>query len=101
MKLDAKSTIEAGKAILGIELGSTRIKAVLMVNVIAKILYGLIPHSSIRYAMRFVKTRVFPEPAPAIINTGPSVCFTALFWQSFNPSKFKPFLHSCVYTVSL
>ena len=29
MKLDAKSTIEAGKAILGIELGSTRIKAVL------------------------------------------------------------------------
>jgi activator of 2-hydroxyglutaryl-CoA dehydratase len=30
MKLDANSTIEAGKAILGIELGSTRIKAVLM-----------------------------------------------------------------------
>ena len=26
---DAKSTIEAGKAILGIEFGSTRIKAVL------------------------------------------------------------------------
>ena len=30
MKLGAKSTIEAGKAILGIELGSTRIKAVLI-----------------------------------------------------------------------
>ncbi len=30
MKLDAKSTIEAGKAILRIELGSTRIKAVLI-----------------------------------------------------------------------
>ena len=30
MKLDAKSTIEAGKTILGIELGSTRIKAVLI-----------------------------------------------------------------------
>ena len=30
MKLDAKSNIEAGKAILGIELGSTRIKAVLI-----------------------------------------------------------------------
>ncbi len=28
MKLDAKSTIEAGKAIFGIEFGSTRIKAV-------------------------------------------------------------------------
>lgn len=30
MKLDAKSTIEQGKAILGIEFGSTRIKAVLI-----------------------------------------------------------------------
>ena len=30
MKSDAKSTIEAGKAILGIEFGSTRIKAVLI-----------------------------------------------------------------------
>lgn len=30
MKLDAKSTIEAGKAVLGIEFGSTRIKAVLI-----------------------------------------------------------------------
>lgn len=30
MKLDAKSTIEAGQAILGIEFGSTRIKAVLI-----------------------------------------------------------------------
>ena len=30
MKLDAKSTIEAGKAILGIEFGSTLINAVLI-----------------------------------------------------------------------
>ena len=30
MKSDAKSTIETGKAILGIELGATRIKAVLI-----------------------------------------------------------------------
>ena len=30
MKTDAKSTIETGKAILGIEFGSTRIKAVLI-----------------------------------------------------------------------
>ena len=30
MKSDAKSTIEAGKAILGIEFGSTRIKAVVI-----------------------------------------------------------------------
>ena len=30
MKSDAKSTIQAGKAILGIEFGSTRIKAVLI-----------------------------------------------------------------------
>ena len=32
MKSDAKSTIEAGKAILGIEFGSTRIKAVLIAH---------------------------------------------------------------------
>lgn len=30
MQLDPKTTIEQGKAILGIELGSTRIKAVLI-----------------------------------------------------------------------
>ena len=30
MKSDPKSTIEAGEAILGIEFGSTRIKAVLI-----------------------------------------------------------------------
>ena len=30
MSLNAKSTIESGKAILGIEFGSTRIKAVLI-----------------------------------------------------------------------
>ena len=35
MKLDAKSTIEAGKAILGIEFGSTRIKAVLLTRKIS------------------------------------------------------------------
>ena len=40
MKLDAKSTIEAGKAILGIELGSTRIKAVLIL-VLVGVGYGI------------------------------------------------------------
>ena len=41
MKLDAKSTIETGKAILGIELGSTRIKAVLVGEDNAPIASGL------------------------------------------------------------
>src|SRR5258708_39933653 len=30
-----------------------------------------------RYAIRYVMTRVFPDPAPARIITGPSVCRTA------------------------
>ena len=40
MKLDAKSTIETGKAMLGIELGSTRIKAVLIDQVNKPIAQG-------------------------------------------------------------
>ena len=37
---DAKSTIEAGKAILGIEFGSTRIKAVLIDQVLREVTPG-------------------------------------------------------------
>ena len=36
---------------------------------------------------RFVSTRVFPEPAPAIISSAPSVYLTALFWLSFKSSN--------------
>ena len=61
--------------------------AALLVNVIAIILYGSTPHSSIKYAILFVSTRVFPEPAPAIISSAPSVYLTALFWLSFKSSN--------------
>ena len=34
--------------------------------------------------MRFVITRVLPEPAPANIKRGPSTCFTAASCAGFN-----------------
>ena len=45
-------------------------------NVNDNILKGSIP-LSIKCAMRYVKTLVFPDPAPAITIEAPSVCFTA------------------------
>src|SRR5213075_3118579 len=50
--------------------------AALLVNVIAKIELGTIPSES-RYATRRVITRVFPDPAPAMISSGPSTWVTA------------------------
>ncbi len=60
--------------------------AALFVNVIAKILYGATPSSN-KLAIRQVNTFVFPEPAPAIISSGPFVCFTASICAGFNPSN--------------
>src|SRR4051794_9903129 len=51
--------------------------AALFVNVIARISGGLTPTAFSKWAMRRVSTRVFPEPAPAITSTGPSVDNTA------------------------
>ena len=59
--------------------------AALLVKVIAKIFQGFTSFSLKIYAMRWVKTRVFPLPAPAIINSGPSVCSTASFCRSLSP----------------
>src|SRR2546422_129654 len=39
--------------------------------------HGAIPFSAIKYAMRCAIARVLPEPAPARISRGPSVCSTA------------------------
>ena len=50
--------------------------AALLVNVTAKMFLGRTP-CFIMYAIRVVKTFVFPEPAPASINNGPCVVFTA------------------------
>ena len=41
------------------------------------------------------------EPAPAIIRSGPSVLLTALFWQSFKPSKFIYAPIQCVIILTL
>src|SRR5699024_12841542 len=60
-------------------------RAALFVNVIANIFLGATPFSLIKYAIRCVNTRVFPLPAPAIINSGPSVCLTAACCSLFNP----------------
>ena len=37
--------------------------------------------------MRWVITRVFPEPAPARINSGPSTHWVASAWAGFKPSS--------------
>ena len=59
--------------------------AALFVNVIAKIFHGCTASSAKIYAMRWVKTRVFPLPAPAMTRSGPCVCMTASFWRGFIP----------------
>src|SRR5579884_2713452 len=51
--------------------------AALFVNVIARISGGFTPTAARRCAIRCVRTRVLPEPAPAITSTGPSVVSTA------------------------
>ena len=37
--------------------------------------------------MRWVSTRVLPEPAPATISSGPSVWMTASYWTGLRPSR--------------
>ena len=44
--------------------------AALLVNVIARISNGETFRSAMRYAMRCVRTRVLPEPAPATTSSG-------------------------------
>src|SRR5213592_956142 len=51
--------------------------AALFVNVTAKIRCGAIPCFVMRWAIRAVRTRVFPEPAPARTRSAPPGCSTA------------------------
>jgi hypothetical protein len=51
--------------------------AALLVKVMARISFGCTPCAASRWATRWVRTRVFPEPAPAITSTGPSTVNTA------------------------
>ena len=61
--------------------------AALLVKVIARIAKGETPRSRIRWATRYVSTRVLPEPAPATTSTGPSVTATASRCDGFSSSK--------------
>ena len=61
--------------------------AALLVKVMARISNGETPWSRMRWAMRWVSTRVLPEPAPAMTSSGPSSCTTASRWTGFSPSS--------------
>ena len=61
--------------------------AALLVKVMARISNGETPRSRMRWAMRWVSTRVLPEPAPATISSGPSVWVTASYWTGLRPSR--------------
>ena len=60
--------------------------AALLVNVMARTCQGLTPKSPSICAMRKVKTRVLPEPAPASTSNGPSVDRTASRWAGLRLS---------------
>src|SRR5690606_5195208 len=61
--------------------------AALLVKVIASTSPGRTPRSASRYAMRWVRTRVLPDPAPATISSGPPWWSTAVRWGSLRPSR--------------
>src|SRR4029453_8522684 len=61
--------------------------AALFVNVIAMIWPGCAPRSARRYAIRWVSTRVLPEPAPATISNGDPACVTASRCGPFSPDS--------------
>src|SRR2546423_4811875 len=63
--------------------------AALFVNVIARTSFGFTPQALIRCAARWVRTRVFPEPAPAITSSGPSVVSTASCWTGFRSARYS------------
>ena len=60
--------------------------AALLVKVMASTCQGRTPKSAIMCAMRYVSTRVLPEPAPASTRSGPSVASTASFCAGLSES---------------
>src|SRR3954453_13312651 len=85
-----KVMIQIARAI-GPRLRSTRSfisVAALFVNVIARISFGFTPCAASRWATRCVSTLVFPEPAPAITSSGPSVVTTASRWAGFRSARY-------------
>src|SRR5579872_7004235 len=61
--------------------------AALFVKVTARMESGATPRWSISQAMRWVMTRVLPDPAPARINTAPSTASTASRCWGFSLSR--------------
>src|SRR6202034_3709102 len=61
--------------------------AALLVNEIARISFGDTSRSASRYAIRWVSTRVLPEPAPATISSGPPAWVTAARCCGLRPSR--------------
>ena len=61
--------------------------AALLVKVIAMISPGCTWRSASSQPMRWVSTRVLPEPAPATISSGVPACTTASRWRGLRPSS--------------
>ena len=61
--------------------------AALFVKVIARIAPGCACRAASRYAIRWVSTRVLPEPAPATMSSGAPSCFTAARCCGLSPSS--------------
>src|SRR5215472_5520034 len=61
--------------------------AALFVNVMARRPNGETRFVAIRYATRWVSTRVLPEPAPATMSSGPSGAVAASRWTGFRPAR--------------
>ena len=61
--------------------------AALFVKVIARISFARAPAAASRCAIRWVRTRVLPEPAPATTSSGPSVVVTASRWAGFRSAR--------------
>ena len=60
--------------------------AALFVNVMAKICPGAARPEAMRYPMRDVRTRVFPDPAPATTSSGVPECVTASSCCGLSPA---------------
>src|ERR687886_2084601 len=61
--------------------------AALLVKVMARIWKGETPCSRMSQAMRWVSTRVLPEPAPATTSNGPPGWVTASRWTGLRPAR--------------
>ena len=61
--------------------------AALLVNVMARMRQGRTPSSAIMWAIRYVSTRVLPEPAPASTSSGPWVHSAASRWAGLRPAR--------------